>query len=122
MVPSPGVERMKSDQVCEPSHRGLTPTPVYAKSLSPTTPPTPPPPRRSLRALAEPRRALCGLARAWRGGGGRAFLGPGWAEPGGRRLGVGVGWGRSPRVCLTSPGLNNRAPLLFVGSKVVRYA
>lgn len=28
----------------------------------------------------------------------------------------------SLRVCLTSPGLNNRAPLLFVGSKVVRYA
>lgn len=66
------------------------------------------------------------VGRAWRwgrgvGGGdgkGEPSLAQGGQSQDGRCL-VGP-W--SLGVCLTSLGLNNRAPLLFVGSKVVRYA
>lgn len=98
MVPSPGVERMKSDQVCEPSHRGLTPTPVYAKSLSPTTPPTPPPPP----LPPGPRGTATGPLRAGQslaGGGGASLPGPGVGRA--RRTPFGGGGGVGPE----PPGL-----------------
>lgn len=99
MVPSPGVERMKSDQVCEPSHRGLTPTPVYAKSLSPTTPPTPPPPA----APSGPSRNRDGPSAGWPepggGGGGASLPGPGVGRA--RRTPFGGGGGVGPE----PPGL-----------------
>lgn len=76
-------------------------------------PPTPCPSRPSL----ELRWALSRLGRAWGEKGEPSSAQGGQRQDGRRLLGP-----RSLGVCLTSPGLNNRAPLLFVGSKVVRYA
>lgn len=112
---SPRVERIKSDKVCETSDKSHAPSSKKVNLFLPF-----------LLTLCPSRPVL---ELKWGP--------PGWAESGvgdgekdepssaqggqsqDRRLLVGP-W--SLGVCLTSPGLNNRAPLLFVGSKVVRYA
>lgn len=117
IIPISRAGRIKPDQAGETLTGGLTPRFIYINLFPPPflLPLHPPP----LQAPPGLRAALEGLGRA-RGEEGPAFRVPRVGSAGRKA----AGWGapRSLGVCPASPGLNNRAPLLFVGSKVVRYA